>query len=96
MKPLRARIVAVKTAECYLEPGDLYSTQGPEYWVRAMKGSVLAQAMIVPNDAVFESNTSFVFRLTIVKENGAATERNKHVVAPEFNPHLPPGESSEL
>jgi len=89
----KVRVIATKTQECNLKPGDLYSTKGPEYWNRAMKGNVLAQALIVPNDVQFESNDE-IFRLTIVVSDADGKfERNQFLIAEAFDPFAPPGVS---
>ena len=88
----RSRIIAVKTSEANLRPGDLYSEKGPEFWNRVMSGHVQGQISVVTND--FESHAAdvFVFRLTIVTENEEGrVDRNQYLMAEGFDPHTPPG-----
>lgn len=88
----RVRIIATKVADSALRPGDLFSEKGPEYWSNAMNKGMICDCSIVPNGAEFDSNDTFVYRLTIVQE-GDTTTRDAHKMREGFDPHSPPGES---
>ncbi len=92
---IRARIVAVKTEEQNLKPGDLYSERGPEYWNKAMGKNYLpgVPLLVRTNDETQSDPHASVFRLTVVLEDTekGTSDRDSHVIKPEFDPHKPPG-----
>lgn len=91
-----ARVVATKIDPEHLQPGDLWSDRGPEYWSSA----VIMDHDPFPASIAIRSNTAYdegfpdpVYKLTIVITNSeiAAKQADVHTVSGDISPHSPPG-----
>lgn len=91
-----ARVIATKIEYEHLQPGDLWSDKGPEYWNGIMDKGFMSESVIMRTNAEYDvtsDDPATVYKLTIVITNSeiAAKQADVHTVSGDISPHSPPG-----
>lgn len=90
-----ARVKAEKIEFLYLQPGDLYSEQGPEYWNRAMNHTFLGVNLYVRTCMSLEESNAeeavgeYVYKITIERLDAEGQLKPEEI--PVLDPSTPPG-----
>jgi hypothetical protein len=90
-----ARVRAEKIEFMYLQPGDLYSEHGPEYWNKAMNHTFLGLELTVRSCMTLEDSNAdesvgeYVYKITIERLDEEGQLMPDEI--PVLDPSTPPG-----